>query len=170
MGGLPCSSGIDDTLALSQPFRCAGPDLGDSLLKANLTQNRLPRYSQPCAHWPSFHMLYAQCDCWKDVDYTNHIIHNVLLNRVYDSDICHELLDTPDVLTKPINKVVALAKDKEMAQNAFLSHSVSATMPWEPTTSLKSPHSSITSSPKAAGDGPNREITLGHPSPYPSID
>ncbi len=145
-------SDIDDTSAPSQLFQCAGPDVGDSLLKANpnaalLKANpvavcvlrtellqfkeerdeafraftaRVRGKSETCVYT-------AQCDCGKEVDYTNHIIRDVLLNGVHDSNIRRELLGTPDVLTKPINEVVALAEAKEMASNAFSSPSVSAT-------------------------------------------
>ena len=42
----------------------------------------------------------------------------VNLNGLYDPDICHELLGTPDIIKKPVNDVIALVENKEMARNA----------------------------------------------------
>ena len=119
-------SGIDDTSAPSQLFQCAGPDLGDSLLKANpnaasesttslitamrslgvipvavcVLQTELLQLKQE--RDKAFRAFTArvrgkaetcvyttQCDCGKDVDYTNHIIRDVLLNGVYIHTYIH---------------------------------------------------------------------------------
>ena len=42
----------------------------------------------------------AVCECGKDVDYTDHIIRDVLINGIYDSHIRRETLGMPDILTK----------------------------------------------------------------------
>ena len=40
----------------------------------------------------------AVCECGKTVDYTDHIIRDVLLNGIHDSDIRREVLGIPDIL------------------------------------------------------------------------
>ena len=47
------------------------------------------------------------CECGKDVDY---IIHDVLLNGLYNPDIRREILGTTDILNKVVNDVVALVE------------------------------------------------------------
>ena len=145
-------SGIDDASAPSQLFQCAGPELGDSILKANpnapsntlaellaamrslavipvatgvirteLLQLRQVRdepfreftarvrgKAETCA-------FTAKCECGKSVDYTNHAIIDVLLNGIYDTDIRREVLGTKDILKKPVNDVISLVENKEMA-------------------------------------------------------
>ena len=49
----------------------------------------------------------AECECGKRVDYTDHIIRDVLLNGLSDPDIHRKVLATPDIFKKPINDVVA---------------------------------------------------------------
>ncbi|KAJ8335347.1 hypothetical protein SKAU_G00386890 [Synaphobranchus kaupii] len=66
------------------------------------------------------------CVCGVNVDYTDHIIRNVLVNGIHDSDIRRETLGTPDILEKPVNDVIALVENKEMARNAFPSSALSA--------------------------------------------
>ena len=68
----------------------------------------------------------AVCECGKNVDYTDHIIRDVLINGIYDSDIRRETLGIPDILTKPVNDVVAVVENKEMARNALPSSTLSA--------------------------------------------
>ena len=40
----------------------------------------------------------AECECGKEVDYTNHSIRDVLLNGIYDPDIRREVLGTKNIL------------------------------------------------------------------------
>ena len=61
----------------------------------------------------------ADCECGKTVDYTDHIIRDVLLNGIYDSDIRRKVLGTADILRKAVNEVIALVETKEMARNAL---------------------------------------------------
>ena len=68
----------------------------------------------------------TKCECGKSVDYTDHVIRDVLLNGISDQDIRRELLGTPDILKTPVNDVVALVENKEMARNALLSSTLSA--------------------------------------------
>ena len=156
-------SGIAAAQAPFQLFQCAGPALGDSLLKAdpNAASRPLPDLIAAmrslavipvatCVLRTELLQLHqerdeafrtfaarvrgkaetcaykAVCECGKDVDYTDHIIRDVLINGIYDTDIRRETLGTPDILTKPVNDVIALVENKEMARNALLSSTLSA--------------------------------------------
>ena len=156
-------SGINNASAPSQLFQCAGPELGDSLLKANpnaasenltgllaamrslaiipvatcvlrteLLQLRQERdepfrtftakvrgKAETCSYTTS-------CTCGASVDYTDHVIRDVILNGLYDSDIRREVLGIAGILEKPVNEVIALVETKEMARNALPSPSLSA--------------------------------------------
>ena len=68
----------------------------------------------------------ATCDCGKSVDYTDHVIVDVLLSGISDPDIKRDVLGSDSVLTKPVNDVIALVETKEMARNALPSASLSA--------------------------------------------
>ena len=68
----------------------------------------------------------AECECGKHVDYTDHVIRDVLLNGISDTDIRREILGYPDILKMPVNDVIALVENKEMARNALPSSTLSA--------------------------------------------
>ena len=68
----------------------------------------------------------AVCQCGENVDYTNHVIRDVILNGLSDPDIRRDILGTKDLLTKPVNDVIALVENKEMARNALPSSTLSA--------------------------------------------
>ncbi|XP_048589654.1 uncharacterized protein LOC125573262 [Nematostella vectensis] len=156
-------SGITDAQAPFQLFQCAGPDLGDSLLKANPGATSLPLQDLTAAmrslavipiatcvlrtellqlkqeRDETFRAFAARvrgkaetcaytaaCACGQPVDYTDHIIRDVLLNGIYDSDIRRETLGITDILTNPINDVIASVESKEMARNALPSSTLSA--------------------------------------------
>ena len=68
----------------------------------------------------------ARCECGQDVDYTDHVVRDVLLNGLSDPDIRRDVLGTKDILTKPINDVIALVENKEIARNALPSASLSS--------------------------------------------
>ena len=68
----------------------------------------------------------AECECGKEVDYTNHSIRDVLLNGIYDPDIRREVLGTKNILKTSVNDVIALVENKEMARNALPSSNLSA--------------------------------------------
>ena len=68
----------------------------------------------------------ATYTCGLAVDYTDHIIRDVLLSGILDSDIRREVLGTIDILKKPVNDVIAMVENKEMARNALPSTSLSA--------------------------------------------
>ena len=58
------------------------------------------------------------CECGKNVDYTDHVIRDVLLNGISDLDIRREVLGTTNILQTPVNDV--------MARNALPSSTLSA--------------------------------------------
>ena len=68
----------------------------------------------------------TKCECGKNVDYTDHVIRDVLLNGISDPDIRREVLGTKNVLQTPVNDVIALVENKEMARNALPSSTLSA--------------------------------------------
>ena len=68
----------------------------------------------------------ASCTCGASVDYTDHVIRDVILNGLYDTDIRREVLVIAGILETPINEVIALVETKEMARNALPSPSLSA--------------------------------------------
>ena len=68
----------------------------------------------------------AAFTCGKNVEYTNHVIRDVLLSGIADPDIRREVLGTLDILTKAVNDVIALVENKEMGRNALPSSTMSA--------------------------------------------
>ena len=64
--------------------------------------------------------------CGASVDYTDHVIRDVILNGLYDSNIGREVLGIAGIIEKPVNEVIALVKTKEMGRNALPSPSLSA--------------------------------------------
>ena len=57
--------------------------------------------------------------CGLKVDYTDHVIRDTLLNGIVDEDIRRDLLGTADILTSPINTVIGLVENKEIARNQW---------------------------------------------------
>eukprot|EP00794_Sanderia_malayensis_P015539 gene15539-17124_t len=156
-------SDIDGPSAPPQLFQCAGPALGDSLLKANpqvtsqslehllsamrslavipvatciLRTDLLQMHQERDESFRAYSARVrgkaetcsygAKCECGKVVDYTDHIIRDVLLNGIYDTDIRREVLGSLDILNKPINDVIALVEQKEMVRNALPTSNLSA--------------------------------------------
>ena len=70
--------------------------------------------------------LITRCECGKSVDYTNHVIIDVLLNGIYDPDIRREVLGIKDIIKSSVNDVVSVVENKEMARNALPSSTLSA--------------------------------------------
>ena len=68
----------------------------------------------------------AACECRNNVDYTSHVIRDVLLSGISDPDIRREVLGTSGILKKAVNDVIALVENKEMARNALPSSTMSA--------------------------------------------
>ena len=67
----------------------------------------------------------AECECGKGFSYTDHDIRGVLLNGTYDPDIRREVPAAQDTLKTPIDDVIALVKNKEMARNVLPSLTLS---------------------------------------------
>ncbi len=68
----------------------------------------------------------ASCECGKDVDYIDHAIRDVILNGIADVGISREVLRTAEILKKPVNDVIVLVENKEMARSASSSSNLSA--------------------------------------------
>ena len=68
----------------------------------------------------------TKCTCGLSADYTDHAIRDVIVNGLYDNDISREVLGVKDIPQKPVNEVIALVENKEMARNALPSSSLSA--------------------------------------------
>ena len=68
----------------------------------------------------------TDCSCGVNVDYTDHAIRDTLLNGIVDEDIRRDLLGTADILTSPINTVIALVETKEIARNAVPSTDIAS--------------------------------------------
>ena len=68
----------------------------------------------------------AECECGKGVNYTDHAIRDVLLNGIHDPEIRREVLGTQDILKAPINDIIALVENKEVARNSLPSSTLSA--------------------------------------------
>ena len=49
----------------------------------------------------------AACECGNNVDYTSHVIRDVLLSGISDPDIRREVLGTSGILKKAVNDVIA---------------------------------------------------------------
>ena len=62
----------------------------------------------------------TMCECGKNVDCTDHVIRDILLNGISDPDLRREVLQTP------VNDVITLVENKEMARNALPSSTPSA--------------------------------------------
>lgn len=156
-------SGINETSAPSQLFQCAGPELGDSILKANpqaaagslaqlletmrslavipvaqgvLRTELLQLHQERDETFRAFSArvrgkaetcaLTTDCECGKKVDYSHHVIGDVLLNGLYDPDIRREILGTKNITETPVNELISMVENKEMARNALPTSSMSA--------------------------------------------
>lgn len=68
----------------------------------------------------------ATCECGSvtSVNFTDHIMRDVLLAGIYDADIRREMYGIDKILQQPVNDVISLVEKKEMARDA---HSVAST-------------------------------------------
>ena len=144
-------SRIDEASAPSQLFQCAGVDLGfigpsptmrslavipvaTCVLHTELLQlhqerektfwafaARVQGKAETCA-------LNARCKCGKSVDYTDHMIRDVLLNGLSDHDIREDILGMKDILTKAISDIITFVETKEMARNDLPSATLSSSL------------------------------------------
>ena len=60
---------------------------------------RVPGKAESCAFTTKY-------ECGKNVDYTDHVIRDVILNGISDPDICREVLGTKNVLQTSVNDVI----------------------------------------------------------------
>ena len=72
--------------------------------------------------------ISVTCECTKvnRVNFTDHIMRDVLLAGIYDADIRRELYGIDGILAQPINDVIALVEKKEMARDAHSAASSSS--------------------------------------------
>ena len=50
------------------------------------------------------------------MNFTDHIMRDVLLAGIYDADIRREMYGTDKILQQPVNDVISLVEKKEMAR------------------------------------------------------
>lgn len=55
----------------------------------------------------------TKCTCGTLVGYTDHVIRDVILNGLYDTNIRREVLSAQGILEKPLNDIIALVESKE---------------------------------------------------------
>ena len=67
----------------------------------------------------------TKCECAKIVNYSDHMIRDVLLHGISDIDIRREVLGVSDILETAVNEVISLVEGKEMARNALPSANMS---------------------------------------------
>ncbi|KAK3711280.1 hypothetical protein QZH41_004332 [Actinostola sp. cb2023] len=110
-------------------FQCAGNELGDNLLKANPNVTTEPLH-QLMAAIRSLAVIPVATSVLRTellrLHQEHHAIRDVIVNGLYDNDIRREVLGVVDILQKPVNEVIALVENKEMARNAMPSSSLSA--------------------------------------------
>ena len=70
----------------------------------------------------------VECSCRRtlDVNFTDHIMRDVLLAGIYDADIRREMYGIDQILQQPVNDVIAMVEKKEMARDAHSAASQSA--------------------------------------------
>lgn len=85
--------------------------------------SRVRGKAETCEYKVRFECL---CKTTSDVDFTDHILRDVLLAGIYDADIRREMYGIDGILQQPINTVIAMVEKKEMARDAHSSVSTSA--------------------------------------------
>ena len=68
----------------------------------------------------------CQCSRTNDVNFTDHIMRDVLLAGIYDADIRREMFGIDQILQQPVNDVIAIVEKKDMARDAHTAASTSA--------------------------------------------
>ena len=58
------------------------------------------------------------CGVSNKVDYTDHIMRDVLVAGIYDAEIRRDILGVEGITEKPINEVISLVEKREMARDA----------------------------------------------------
>ena len=85
----------------------------------------------------------TDCSCGLNVDYTDHMIRDTLLNGIVEEDIRRDLLGTADILTSPINAVIALVESKEIARSAVPSTDIACVSTFKRSTRATAQGSSL---------------------------
>ena len=62
--------------------------------------------------------IVCGCGTTNNVDYTENIMHDVLVTGIYDMEIRRDMLGVEGVIDRPTNEVIALVEKKEMARDA----------------------------------------------------
>ena len=70
--------------------------------------------------------VLCQCTKVNNVNFTDHIMRDVLLAGIYDADIRREMYGIDRILEHPINDVIATVEKKEMARDAHSAASASS--------------------------------------------
>ena len=65
-----------------------------------------------------FARMNCVCGQWNRLDYTDHMMQDVLVAGIYDAEIRREILGVEGIIDRPINDVVSLLEKKEMARDA----------------------------------------------------
>ena len=109
---------------LSSMRRLAVIPVATGVLRSDLMQMRQLRYEPFRAYAVRVRgkadtcAFTIDCTCGLKINYTDHMIQDTLLNGIADNEIRREILGGADMLTRAVNKVIALVKAKEMARNA----------------------------------------------------
>ena len=74
--------------------------------------------AETCEYYTSFTCQKATCTHVNNVDFTDHIMRDVLLAGIYDADIRREMYGVESILTQSINTVISMVEKKEMARDA----------------------------------------------------
>jgi len=85
--------------------------------------SRVRGKAETCEYKVRFECL---CKTTSDVDFTDHILRDVLLAGIYDADIRREMYGIDGILQQPVNTVIAMVEKKEMTRDAHSSVSTSA--------------------------------------------
>ena len=89
--------------------------------------------------------FFTDCSCGLNVDYTDHIIRDILLNGIFDEDIRRDSLGTADIPSSFISTVIALVESKEIARNAVPSTDIASVSTFKRSTRAIAQGSSLAS-------------------------
>jgi len=81
--------------------------------------------AETCEYYTSFTCQKTTCTHVSNVDFTDHIMRDVLLAGIYDADIRREMYGVESILTQSINTVISMVEKKEMARDAHSAGSAS---------------------------------------------
>ena len=87
--------------------------------------SRVRGKAETCEYYASFTCQKSTCTHVSNVDFTDHIMRDVLLAGIYDADIRREMYGVELILQQPINTVISMVEKKEMARDAHSAGSAS---------------------------------------------